>query len=155
MPCVYLVNDQGRVLVLYPSFIFLHHFIHVASCHVERALWFYYIYRRIVKSAIRSMYLYIPELTRSPAYPTKHHICNMYRKGACIGYRTKPPPKITKRSDVANIQSKSRPKTRMQMSCSRNMYIYTRIIFIPFLTLLPRTRKQALPSQQRSPQPHS
>ena len=73
MPCVYLVNDLGHVPVLYPSFVFLHHFIHVASCHVERALWLYYIYRRIVKSAIRSMYIYtrinqIPNLSHQTPY---------------------------------------------------------------------------------------
>jgi hypothetical protein len=118
MPCVYLVNDQGRVLVLYPSFIFLHHFIHVASCHVERALWFYYIYRRIVKSAIRSMYLYIPELTRSPAYPTKHHICNMYRKGVCIGYRTKPPPPKKPKGATSLIYRQNLdPKKRQECKC--------------------------------------
>ena len=80
------------------------------------------------------VYIYNPELTRSPTYPAKHHICNMYRKGACIGYRTKPPPKKKERSDVANLQTKSRPKTRMQMSCSRNIFIYPNHIHSIFNT---------------------
>jgi hypothetical protein len=113
------------------------------------------------------VYIYKPELTRSPTYPAKHHICNMYRKGACIGYRTKPPPPKKQKGATSliyrqNLDQKQECKCRVLV-----IYLYTRIISIPFFQHFPsiigvllfccflRTRKQALPSQQQSPQPHS